>query len=164
MKLEEMPVLRPIPIKTKDKHFFIRIFRWITSIRKWKLEEDWYYTLPDGKEIMIPEGFNFDGASVPRPLWGILSPVGLLLIPGLVHDYAYKYKELICIEKGKRSAYMRGSKRTKWDNLFKRIAVDVNGFALINRVAWLFLILFGWHAWNKQRKLDKNRKNTELLN
>jgi hypothetical protein len=159
MELNEMPVLRPIPIKTKNKNFFIRIFRWITSIRKWKVEEDWYYILPGekGKKIVIPKEFIFDGASIPRPLWGILSPVGLLLIPGLIHDYAYENNELISIDNGNRTPYMKGAGRIKWDNLFKKVAVDVNGFTLINRVAWFFLILFGWYSWNKHRKMDKTR-------
>jgi hypothetical protein len=44
-------------------------------------------TLKDGTEIILPADFELDGASIPRIFWGILSPVGLLLIPGLIHDY-----------------------------------------------------------------------------
>ncbi len=104
---------------------------------------------------MIPKGFTFDGASIPRPLWAILSPVGLLLIPALIHDYAYKFNKLISINNGHKTSYMNGAGRIKWDNLFKKVAVDVNGFTLINRAAWFFLILFGWIDWYKHRKMDK---------
>lgn len=162
MILKKMPVLRPIPIKTKNEPFYIGIFRWMFKTRKWKVEENWYYTLrlPGEKEktIMIPKGFTFDGASIPRLFWAILSPVGLLLIPGLIHDYAYKYNELICIDNGNQTPYMKGAGRIKWDNLFRKIVIDVNGFTFINSVAWLFLILFGWFAWNKHRKMDKHNK------
>ena len=65
----KMPKLVPIPIKTREKSIFLRIWRWITSIRKWQLIEDWEFQLPDnGPTIVIPKGFVFDGASIPRPL------------------------------------------------------------------------------------------------
>ena len=59
------------------------------------MARDFEYTLPDGREIVIPEGFVFDGASVPRLLWGLLSPTGLLLIGGLVHDFGYRFDLLV---------------------------------------------------------------------
>ena len=45
----------------------------------------------NGKNFIIPKGFKFDGASVPKFLGQFLSPVGVLLIGGLIHDYGYKY-------------------------------------------------------------------------
>lgn len=88
----EMPVLEPLPIAT-EKH---GLTVWMHSVRRWTLEKDWEYPLPkSGAEdktvtIVIPKGFQFDGASIPRPFWGILHPSGLLLIPALVHDFAYR--------------------------------------------------------------------------
>ena len=49
----------------------------------------------DGTEYVIPAGFTFDGASIPKFLRSFFSPVGVLLIGGLVHDYAYKYTTLL---------------------------------------------------------------------
>ena len=40
---------------------------------------------------MLYQGFVFDGASIPKFLRTFFSPVGVLLMGGLVHDYAYKY-------------------------------------------------------------------------
>ena len=69
----------------------MRLLVWIFEVRKWELMENWYFTLNDDVQIVINKGFVFDGASIPRPLWAFLSPVGLLLIPGLIHDYGYKF-------------------------------------------------------------------------
>ena len=149
----EMPKLQPIPIKTKDVHYIVRLWRWITTIRKWQLLNDWKYTLPDGTEIIVPEGYIFDGASIPRLLWGIISPVGLLLIPSLIHDYAYEFDQLIGInEEGERFTYQQGAGRSYWDNLFKEVAFDVNGIALTSFLAWLAVVLVGWIAWYFHRK------------
>ena len=50
--------------------------------------------IDDEVEYVIPKGFQFDGASIPKFLHTWLSPTGVLLMGGLVHDYAYKYATL----------------------------------------------------------------------
>ena len=97
---EEMPILKPIKICTADKGFWKAIWLWLTGTRRWRLVEDWYYFL-DGEEYVIEKGFEFDGASVPKFLAMWLSPVGVLLMGGLVHDYGYKYAELVKCEKAR---------------------------------------------------------------
>ena len=44
-----------------------------------------------GEQLILPAGTLSDGSSVPGPLWGALyaNPVDLLL-PGFVHDFAYR--------------------------------------------------------------------------
>ena len=72
--------------------------------------EDWYFRLPKNKTIIkIPKGFEFDGASIPRPFWWILSPVGLLFIPGLVHMHIKRMGSLVwrSIETHKGSLYLK---------------------------------------------------------
>ena len=90
---EEMPILKPIKIDT-DKGFWKAIWLWLTGTRRWRLVED-FYLFSDGEEYVIEKGFEFDGASVPKFLAMWLSPVGVLLMGGLVHDYGYKYAELV---------------------------------------------------------------------
>ena len=64
----------------------------------------------NGNKYVIPAGFKFDGASIPKFLHPFLSPqVGVLLIGGLVHDYAYKYATLL-----------RQGKKKPWVLLLKR--------------------------------------------
>jgi hypothetical protein len=67
-----MPKLTPIPIPTKNRSFLMRVLVWFFEVRKWELSQDWSFRLEGGPEIVIPRGFHFDGASIPRPLWGIL--------------------------------------------------------------------------------------------
>ena len=94
------PELQPLAIKTKGKGFWKGIVMWLLSTRNWTVKKDWKYNI-DGVEYVIPEGFQFDGASIPKFLRTFFSPVGVLLIGGLVHDYAYKYKTLLEVDKKK---------------------------------------------------------------
>jgi hypothetical protein len=149
----DMPVLSPVPIRTKNETLFIQLWRWITSIRSWQLTEDWKYRF-EGKEIIIPKGFEFDGASIPRPLWFLLSPTGLLLIPGLIHDFGYRYDYLWVADEGSESGYSKcfdEKGRKFWDEMFLRVGQEVNGITVINFLAWLALFLLGFFAWNSNR-------------
>lgn len=157
----KMPILQPLPIKTKDAIWPIAIWRWFTSIRKWRLVENYDYTLENGTTIRIFKGFEFDGASIPKVFWSILSPTGLLLIPGLLHDFAYRENCLLCWvdidDKACDSTvivipYLGGAGRVYWDKMFRDEAIRINGFYLINYIAWIALRLFGWIAWNKRRR------------
>ena len=56
-KHKKMPVLRPIPIKTKGKGFWKGILLWLLGVRHWELAEDFNYTLND-KDYVIPAGFT----------------------------------------------------------------------------------------------------------
>ena len=87
---DKMPELKPVPIKTKGKGFWKGIVMWLLSTRNWEITKDWKYKI-NGNEYIIPAGFVFDGASIPKFLRTFFSPVGVLLIGGLVHDYMYKY-------------------------------------------------------------------------
>ncbi len=152
-----MPILKPLPIPTKNRQFFIRIFLWIFYIRKWEVIEDWTYTLRDGTKIIIEKGFIFDGASIPRPLWMLLSPTGLLFIPGLIHDYGYRHNKLLSSDKdGNINDYKNGAGKAYWDKIFFEISIDVNGMAFIDMLAWVALGLCGWYTWLKHRRKDKN--------
>ena len=149
----EMPILKPVPIKTRNHPLAVRIWRWITCVRKWEVAGDWTHTIPDGTTIVIHSGFTFDGASIPKPLWALLSPTGLLLIPGLIHDYAYRYDYLIGRDAhGMEYKYKQKAGRKHWDRLFREVGLKVNGLTLIDTLAWAMLYLFGGLAWNANRK------------
>ena len=148
---ENMPQLRPIPIHTKNqKHWLLRVMVWIFEIRKWELMEDWHYQLDKDVIIVVPKEFEFDGASIPRPLWALLSPVGLLMIPGLIHDYAYQHNELLQLDaNGDKIPYKKGSGKDFWDDLFFKVSIEVNGLPVLSLIAWFALFVGGWKAWNK---------------
>lgn len=147
-----LPKMQPIPIPTKRVPWYVALWRWLTWPRKWLITEEWEFVMPDETLITVPEGFIFDGASIPRPLWGLLSPTGLLLTPGLVHDYAYKYNRL---EGENGVLYSPGAGRLYWDRVFRDVAIHVNGFTPINYVLWWVLVLCGWKAWRGHRKREE---------
>ena len=149
-----MPKMVPLPIQTKGESFCVRIYRWLFSPREWKLLEDWTFQLPEkGLEIVIPEHFVFNGASVPRPLWVFLTPTGLLFIPGLVHDFAYKYGCLWALKAdGRVWKYGKDMDRFYWDKVFGEVGRDVNGMAWVTVIAQFALFVCGWRVWRRHRK------------
>ena len=110
------PQMKPIPIPTKGKGFWKAIFLWVFGTRHWIVAKDFVYWM-NGQQYVIPKGFQFDGASVPKFLAQFLSPVGVLLIGGLIHDYGYKYETLLL-----KSNRTIGKKTQKWmDQTFRDI-------------------------------------------
>ena len=149
-----MPKLQPVPIKTKGKGFWKGIVMWLLTTRNWILVDDWKYN-GNGQEYVIPEGFQFDGASIPKFLRTFFSPVGVLLIGGLVHDYAYKYKTLL--KKNKKTT-MGDLTQKQADEIFRDINIIVNGFYVMNYLSYYSLRLGGFLAWNGHRKRNAKIK------
>ena len=147
-----MPKLQPVPIPTKGKGFWGAIWMWLTGSRQWVVAKDFHFTL-DAVEYVIPKGFQFDGASIPKFLHTWLSPTGVLLMGGLIHDYAYKYATLK--RKGKGTWGMMTQKDA--DVIFRDINVEINGFHFLNYLAYWALRLGGFVAWNGHRKASKKK-------
>ena len=145
-----MPHMKPIAIPTKGKGFWGGLKVWLLVSRKWEIVSDYHYKI-NGVELVIPTGFIFDGASVPKFLHTWLSPMGVLLVGGLIHDYGYKYQTLLC--KGKKKSI--GTKTQKeLDIIFRDVNIIQNGFRLINYLAYYGLKFGGFAAWNKHRKVN----------
>ena len=145
-----MPHIKPLPIKTKGKGFWKAIVMWLLSTRNWELVQDWKYNI-DGTDYVIPKGFTFDGASIPKFLRTFFSPVGVLLIGGLVHDYMYKYTH--CKPVSAKGALLVVDQK-KADQIFRDINIVVNGFYTMNYLAYWSLRIGGFVAWNGHRKKD----------
>lgn len=189
-----MPKFEPVIIPTKGLPFFPTLWTLLTTIRRWRLTEDWRYKLPTVEDvtIIIPKGFECDGASIPKPLYflagvflvlliiGIeisavlmlllaalfmlsgllLSPVGIMLIAGIVHDFAYAHGYLWREYEGCIVQYKyKGGGRLNWDDLFFRINLDVNGAIYADWIAAALLKMFGGIAWQKAR----NARHKEIL-
>tara|TARA_B100000927_G_C16412675_1_gene447934 strand:+ start:105 stop:695 length:591 start_codon:yes stop_codon:yes gene_type:complete len=147
-KYKEYPHMKPIRIATKDKGFWSAVIMWLLGGRRWEISKDFVYEL-NGVKYVIPKGFTFDGASVPKFLATFLSPVGVLLLGGLIHDYAYKYAALKPALQ-KSSLLVLNQKQA--DKIFRDINIEVNGFYFLNYLAYWALRLGGWLAWNGHRK------------
>jgi len=143
-----MPIMSPVPMLTKDKGVIGAIWMWIVTTRKWKIEEDWTYEM-EGTKYRIPKGFIFDGASVPKYFRSWLSPMGVLLIAGLIHDYAYRVEGLLLDTSVKVPLT-----QLEADTIFREVAIAVNGFKIINYIAYYALRLGGWIAWRKHRNMN----------
>ena len=145
---KDMPHMKPVKIPTAGKGFWGAIFMWLLGSRTWEIVKDYHFTIR-GEDYIIPKGFVFDGASVPKFLASFLSPVGVLLIGGLVHDYAYKYTVLLK-KGGKETTEPMTQKEA--DIIFRDINIEQNGFHLMNYLAYWALRIGGFVAWNGHRK------------
>ena len=145
---DELPNLQPVKISTKGKGFWKGIIMWLTSTRNWTITKDWKYKI-DGNEYVIPKGFQFDGASIPKFMRTFFSPVGVLLIGGLVHDYMYKYSALKSVQANGALLLVN---QKKADQIFRDINIEVNGFYFMNYLAYWSLRIGGFVAWNGHRK------------
>ena len=87
---------------------------------------------------------------MPKFLASWLSPVGVLLVGGLVHDYLYKYTVLL--KKGGQTTEPMNQKQA--DKLFRDINIEQNGFHLLNYLAYWSLRVAGFVAWNGHRKRE----------
>lgn len=142
-----MPKMEPVPIATKGKGFWKGILMWLMTTRQWVITEDFHYSIK-GEEFKVPAGFQFDGASVPKFLATFLSPVGVLLMGGLVHDYGYRFG---CLQK-KDGTHTDRKDQKELDAIFRDICIEVNGFKVLNYLAYWALRLVGFVAWNQNRK------------
>ena len=146
----DMPKLKPLRIPTAGKGFWSAIWMWLTGTRHWEVAEDWNYKI-GGESYVIPAGFKFDGASIPKFLHTWLSPTGVLLMGGLVHDYAYKYATFI---KSNKKSTMGDIDHKKADEIFRDINIEQNGFHFLNKLAYWALRIGGFMAWNSHRKVN----------
>jgi len=90
---------------------------------KWRLVED--LITPFGT---VPAGFETDGASVPRALWWLFSPAGVLFQASVIHDYLYSNAI-------KTKPYA--------DNAFKQTAITYKARKHEAIIAYHFVKLFG---------------------
>jgi len=147
-RYKEMPHMQPIRIPTDGRGFWGAIWCWFWEVRQWEIAKDWHFEV-GGEKYVIPAGFQFDGASVPKFLASWLSPVGILLAGGLVHDYVYKYTVLLKENKVDTCEPMT---QKQADELFRDINIEQNGIHVLNWAAYLALRVGGFVAWNGHRK------------
>jgi hypothetical protein len=65
---------------------------YLPSIDKWILKRDYYwYDAKRDRQMVIPRGFVFDLASIPKQLWWAIGPHQLSVEAALVHDWLYAH-------------------------------------------------------------------------
>lgn len=155
-----MPVLIPIPIPTRDLPWYQALFNLLFYRRDWILAEDFLYQLPCGKWIRIWAGFRFDGASIPRVFWAFLNPIGVLLIPGLLHDYAYTMR---CLHATDGTVAVTYYTQRKADDMFLEVCQVTNGMRILNAIVTAILRLFGRFAWRNHRQRERRATTEEFI-
>jgi len=152
---KNMPWLSPVLIDTKGRNFFYQLYVVLFNVRNWRVEKDWYVQLPNGTVVVIPEGFIFDGASTPKLFWALMAPTGSLLLPGLVHDFGYRYSYLwaVCKQTGVPYKYGQCRGQKFFDEIFRDVSLSVSGLKFVSVFSYLTLRLFGFLAWRSNRKL-----------
>lgn len=107
----------------------------------WVLKRDVYVQLSTGKEILIPNGYYYDMASVPKWLWSIVRPFNDGLLGTLIHDYMYVNH--IGTRKNADDEYLF------WNKITNKNKTD-------NYVRYVIVRLFGWYWWKGFVKKAKN--------
>jgi len=73
-----------------------RILDWLFNKPLFMVMEDFYIYVPClVKWVFIPKNFVFDFASVPKALWFLFSPTGILAIGSLPHDFGFRFGGLM---------------------------------------------------------------------
>ena len=149
----EMPILKPIRINTNGLSWWKKTKKYFKA-REWEVVEDYKLYVPWlDKTILIPNGYVFDAASIPRFLWPLLNPTGILLIPALVHDFGYEFSGFLNTNREKIYTEKEYS-RDFFDVLFRDLGIYVNGINSIPNIAYKALKLFGRFSWGNYRKIS----------
>ena len=122
-------------------------------LRKWKVLENYvFYVECIDRRCFIPRGFVFDGATVPRIFQWLYSPVGILLIPSLFHDFAYEYGYLLIkTDDGEPEEYGHELDRADFDKIFYNITVQMYDQRIYAWIAYIFTRFFGFASYKGTR-------------
>lgn len=96
----------------------------------------------NGHTVVIPAGFRFDLASVPRILWWLVAPFHLSIAAPLVHDWLYRRGGWL-IPGGARVA------RSDADRVFRDLMRQYGVNPVVAFLAWVVVRVFGWVAWRR---------------
>lgn len=116
-------------------------------------------TSRERRRIIIPAGYPFNGASVPRICWTLtgLLPTGVHLGAAAIHDYLYQRRGYLIRDELQRHDQASGQwvpvaalwNRKMADDLFRRIMRDAGEVAWKREAMYRSVRLFGGPAWNR---------------
>ena len=145
------PIMQHVKENNLNENWWKKTCDYICKPNLYALVFDFKATLEDGTEILIPKGFQFDGASIPFFLRPFATAFGPLVRAGLIHDFIYKYNYLLNFAREKTFAEA-GQKFA--DDTFRSVIKQTTGLSWLAGVAWAALRMFGSFAFNKHRKND----------
>lgn len=145
------PVIQALPTVIEDS-FFKEMWNFLTYRRKWKVKEDYCLWVPAiARWVFVPKYFIFDGASVPKALYGLFSPNGMLLLGALPHDFGYRYQGLLHVDH-KGYLFFQSYTKNELDSIFCDLCIFESGMDKMATGATLTLSVCGFLGWKENRK------------
>lgn len=129
----------------------------------WQVFQPFYCVDEELGRIDTPIDEPTDFGSIPRALWGIVSPFSRYRKPFITHDTCYTYQEVNgkvitqrqaddCLLRGMKERDEEHNKICKWWQ---------KKFGMERVTIWMALRSGGFIAWNEHaRKLEKSKKAT----
>lgn len=117
--------------------------------RHWMVVADLQVELADGRWLLIPYGFVWDGASIPKWLWWLFKPVDEGKLGDVVHDKLWK-------EWISESALFKGTfeaRRFSEDERLRIRTLNAPKKRVKNHLTHYFLRLFGGLFYSRQIKI-----------
>ena len=114
--------------------------------KHWKLLESFVYELGklgSGEVLIVLKGFITDFASTPRAIWWLFPPWGRYGKAAVLHDWLYN--EGI------------GTRKRADDIFFEAMLVCLTS-SWKARIIYSAVRTFGWIAWNRYRKKEKESR------
>jgi hypothetical protein len=135
----------------------------LPDVQRFVLNEVMLYTwrhAPEGEaegiyRLVVPDGFDHDFASVPRPLWALISPLDLG-IASIVHDWLYHRQGVVETLRWNEAAAAWEGLDVPWsrydsDRLFARIMREQGVVRWRRRFAFVAVHYFGKERWRDIR-------------
>lgn len=145
-KAEFLSTLRYDDLSTFAKPIWLRVFESKPGVG-FSL-----YSKVLGNEIEIPIGFECDGRSSPRLLWGIVPPVGPALWAAVPHDYLYTHGGYHLRVGG--TVVFIPIDQAMADRVYRELMI-LKGFSRAKSwYSYAALRMFGKKAWDEHRARD----------
>lgn len=89
-------------------------------------------------EVVVPDGFVTDGASIPRPFWNIMGPFGSYFESAIIHDYLYSH-------------HNRTHNRATCDAIFLEAMEEQKVGWLTRKTIYRAVRMFGWRFYQGKK-------------
>jgi hypothetical protein len=117
--------------------------------KQWELQKEFSYRTDEGGTATVRAGFEFDFASVPRPLWWLYPPTGLQDNPygiaALVHDWLCAHRKI----EGEPIGFSRANDVFLEIMLYLKIRKTI-----AYPMYWAVQSPWGWWLWQHRKPED----------
>jgi hypothetical protein len=123
---------------------------------EYQLQMPYIYTWRDAgilNRITVPAGYINDGASVPRLLWSIVRPDGLIRAGALIHDWLCAHAGHIPVDSHqilRNEEWIPAGKiwaRAEGDAMFRRINIEAKMSGWKVHATYIAIRACGWVGW-----------------